>query len=48
MKKLFLLIASAALLASCTSYKHAIYLRNDEALQATLQEGRLPEYHVMR
>ena len=47
MKKLFLLIASAALLASCTSYKHALYLRNDKALQASLQEGRLPEYHVM-
>ena len=47
MKKLFLLMAATALLASCNSYKHALYLRNDDILQATLQEGRLPEYRVM-
>lgn len=47
MKKLFLLIVSAVFWASCTSYKHALYLHNDKTLQVSLQEGRLPEYRVM-
>lgn len=47
MKKLILLSAALALLASCTSYKQALYLRNDDGLREASAEGMLPEYRVM-
>ena len=47
MKKLFLIITPLVLLSACSSYKKALYLRDDEVLEMVNQKGILYEYHIM-
>lgn len=47
MKKLFFILAALALFSSCSSYKKALYLRDDEVLEMVNQKGMLYEYHIM-